>query len=280
MSGLWIPREFQKPPIGARVNWAHPSAHGLIGCWPCSDAAGIRWHNVVNAQQPIVERSNSSVVTWQGSAVGLAVSNDGYNKDAPFSTGTENLTPPLNVTAIGIVKQRDGLNTYEGRTTLNESLAGGFTRTGRTENPPTVVDGNASWLLQGPYEFFGALRYDVGVRYSDDTTADRDVTLAGVSPSQRPLWHVIGWSYRDQTQSVLSVCTPSSGVVHTTVTTETKSLKSVAQPFTPMSWRNFSDFSWSGSSRSLTAGWWLWDRAMRQNELEALLRDPWALLTR
>jgi Concanavalin A-like lectin/glucanases superfamily len=40
MAGLWIPRGFQKPPVGARINWAHPLAAGLGLCYVFNEEHG------------------------------------------------------------------------------------------------------------------------------------------------------------------------------------------------------------------------------------------------
>jgi hypothetical protein len=33
---------FQKPPLGARINWEHPRARGLVGCWLFNERGGNR----------------------------------------------------------------------------------------------------------------------------------------------------------------------------------------------------------------------------------------------
>ena len=38
--------QFQKPPLGQQINWAHPLAKGLVGCWLMNEGAGNRIYDL------------------------------------------------------------------------------------------------------------------------------------------------------------------------------------------------------------------------------------------
>lgn len=77
MAGLWIPRRADKPPAGARINWAHPLAQGLGMCVPLIERAGAPYE-LVRGVHGII----GGAPTWTPEGVGLA------GNDAAWSFGT------------------------------------------------------------------------------------------------------------------------------------------------------------------------------------------------
>jgi hypothetical protein len=43
----------QKPPIGATIDWSHPLAQGLVGCWMFNEGGGIPINIVSGVQATI-----------------------------------------------------------------------------------------------------------------------------------------------------------------------------------------------------------------------------------
>lgn len=46
MSGRWM----SKPPAGTQIDWTHPLAQGLVGCWLFNECAGVRANNLAAFQ--------------------------------------------------------------------------------------------------------------------------------------------------------------------------------------------------------------------------------------
>ena len=62
---------YTKPPAGAQINWGHPLARGLIGCWLFNEASGSRARDC--AWEVHGDLGSAVPVLWAGSARGSAV---------------------------------------------------------------------------------------------------------------------------------------------------------------------------------------------------------------
>jgi hypothetical protein len=63
---LWTPTS--KPPPGATIDWGHPLARGLVGCWLFNEGSGIRVTNIASGVSGTLQAGGvpSSVPLFQG----------------------------------------------------------------------------------------------------------------------------------------------------------------------------------------------------------------------
>jgi hypothetical protein len=64
----------QKPPPGAQIDWSHPLARGLVGCWLFNDGAGLILHN--SATPAVNIQLSASGFSW---GTGGLISNPSTN---------------------------------------------------------------------------------------------------------------------------------------------------------------------------------------------------------
>jgi hypothetical protein len=70
----------QKPPLGTRINWGHPLARGLVGCWLLNEGVGWRVCDLINKN--ILSATTVSGNSWKlsnfGSGLSFTGSYSGY----------------------------------------------------------------------------------------------------------------------------------------------------------------------------------------------------------
>jgi len=62
-----------KPPMGTQIDWSHPLARGLVGCWLMNEGAG----NVVYDQSGNGKTGTITAATWMAGLEGAALNLDG-----------------------------------------------------------------------------------------------------------------------------------------------------------------------------------------------------------
>ena len=90
--GLILPKRFgqDKPPVGSQIDWGHPLARGLVGCWLLNEGAGGRAHNLSG-------RGNHGALTnfafpststsgWNPGRTGIGLSFDGVDDYVKMTT--------------------------------------------------------------------------------------------------------------------------------------------------------------------------------------------------
>lgn len=92
--GVYLRRYHQdKPPIGSTVNWGHPLAQGLVGCWLMNEGCGNRVLDISNY------RNNGIATTgtggWKNTLKGKAYRFDGTNTVINCGSANilDNITP-------------------------------------------------------------------------------------------------------------------------------------------------------------------------------------------
>ncbi len=112
----------QKPLLGRQINWAHPLAKGLIGCWVMNEGSGNKLFNLVNREYNL-DFVNSPI--WVPGEIGYSVLfDDGSNQylnfpgeigilDYPFSFFCGfNTDVQINQTLMGIGSTGGGNDYY------------------------------------------------------------------------------------------------------------------------------------------------------------------------
>ena len=151
--GLILPKRFgqDKPPVGSQINWGHPLARGLVGCWLFNEGAGGKAHDLSG-------RGNHGALTnfafpstptsgWNPGRTGIGLKFDGV--DDYVDCGNK---PSLNITdAITIeawVKSPIGDN----EAISSKGVCGGSADTAWLYN----IDANkkqAVWSSGGPWYY-------------------------------------------------------------------------------------------------------------------------------
>ena len=83
--GLILPKRFgqDKPPVGSQINWGHPLARGLVGCWLLNEGAGRKAYDLSEyrnhgtlTSMAIPPTPNSG---WNPGRTGIGLSFDGVD---------------------------------------------------------------------------------------------------------------------------------------------------------------------------------------------------------
>lgn len=98
---------YTKPPLGSQINWGHPLANGMLGCWLFNEGGGSK---ILNIASPLyhgtLTTNGLTDTTWKGGLYGLVVSHsnahtsNGVTIPALTSTTTHTLATWVKLTSI------------------------------------------------------------------------------------------------------------------------------------------------------------------------------------
>jgi hypothetical protein len=95
----------QKPPLGAQIDWSHPLARGLVGCWLMNEGSGARIYDLSG-------NGNHGTLTggplWKPGKAGVGVYYDGTDDYANLGT---RINPAANSFSIFLRLLSPALNT-------------------------------------------------------------------------------------------------------------------------------------------------------------------------
>lgn len=80
MPNIVIPRpNLWKPPAGSVIDFQHPLANGLVGCWPLNEGAGIRVNSAARPAKSIFTVSTTQALAdWRAGGVRFAGTQNQY----------------------------------------------------------------------------------------------------------------------------------------------------------------------------------------------------------
>ena len=86
----------QKPPVGFQINWSHPLARGLVGCWLFNEGGGNKVYDLAkNNHGTLINRP-----LWWTGRNGYALKFDGVNDYVDAGSGASlNITDAITVSA-------------------------------------------------------------------------------------------------------------------------------------------------------------------------------------
>jgi hypothetical protein len=79
----------QKPPLGSQINWAHPLARGLVGCWLMNEGSGNKIWDSVKGRPGIAA---TGIPLWTGDGVGFSGASGNFNCGIIPMAGMQNFT--------------------------------------------------------------------------------------------------------------------------------------------------------------------------------------------
>lgn len=91
-----------KPPAGARVDWSHPLARGLVAYWPFNEGSGRRAAELVNGNAAVLLNLTGTARGWSGGAGGTCgefVAASSQYAEAPSHRAMEFGTGPYTLSA-------------------------------------------------------------------------------------------------------------------------------------------------------------------------------------
>ena len=99
---------YTKPPPGAQIDWGHPLARGLVGCWLFNEAGGIRANGLAAANHGLLgEGIAANMPVWAGQGLRF----DGLDDYVDMGYRPELLSPALSIFAriypIAVLGPRD-----------------------------------------------------------------------------------------------------------------------------------------------------------------------------
>ena len=229
-----------KPPPGTQINWGHPLARGLVGCWLFNENGGLRAIDLAGNNHGIL--TNGPL--WVPGRNGIALSFDGVDDEVTF--------PSVPTSAISNVTVSMWVNL------ASVSLKGAFIKIGY---PGTGSNGNG---------------YAVGVGNSDfDTTGNN---LIGLFENER--WintgAPIGTGWRHITMVIDDFGTPSFYIG--AVSKGTFSGGDARAPSSNTYIGGYT--SGTPDNRhfnGLIGEGWIWNRFLRPEEIQWLYTDPYAM---
>lgn len=89
-----------KPPLGSQINWAHPLARGLVGCWLMNEGGGLKVLNKINNYYDIISNF-SSFNNWSQNSkgTGLKFLRDIQNSKIPLIIDPFSTSSPFTIVA-------------------------------------------------------------------------------------------------------------------------------------------------------------------------------------
>lgn len=69
----------REPPLGARINWRHPLARGIVACWLANEGSGATVHDIVTGYHGTLSSGAAWYTTVGGEPLGRCIQlNSGY----------------------------------------------------------------------------------------------------------------------------------------------------------------------------------------------------------